>query len=239
MQSKKIFWGLFFILAAVYVVVSKLGMLPDIGAFKILLTVLMLCLMAEGIRRVNFYEILLPAALIVVFYDDMLGISKQLTPWTILVAALFASIGLSMLFHKKRKGSEGRGIAVEYTQQKGTAGAGGGQSDGERIRFENNFGSAIRYINSDNFREAHVENNFGTLSVYLDNAMVQGGEAYVDVENNFGETNLYIPKEWQVTNDLDHAFGAVNNKGKCVGSSTTVLYLRGSANFGVINIYYI
>lgn len=238
MQSKKIFWGLFFILAAVYVVVSQLGMLPDIGVFRIILTVIMLSITVEGIRHVNFYEILIPLAFIAIFYDDILGITK-LTPWTVLVAAVFASIGLSMLFRRKRKGSDGRGIAMEYTQQKGNAGVGSGQCGGERIRFENNFGSAIRYINSDDFREAHIENNFGSLSVYFDNAMVQGGEAYVNVENNFGETNLYIPKEWHVTNDLEHAFGAVNNKGKCMGSSATVLYLKGSANFGVINIYYI
>ena len=29
MKSSKVFWGIFFILAAVYVVISKFGILPD------------------------------------------------------------------------------------------------------------------------------------------------------------------------------------------------------------------
>lgn len=39
MKSSKVFWGIFFILAAVYVVISKFGILPDIGVFSIILTV--------------------------------------------------------------------------------------------------------------------------------------------------------------------------------------------------------
>ena len=36
MKSSKVFWGIFFILAAVYVVISKFGILPDIGVFSII-----------------------------------------------------------------------------------------------------------------------------------------------------------------------------------------------------------
>ena len=44
MKSSKVFWGIFFILAAVYVVISKFGILPDIGVFSIILTVFFLWL---------------------------------------------------------------------------------------------------------------------------------------------------------------------------------------------------
>ena len=54
MKSSKVFWGIFFILAAVYVVISKFGILPDIGVFSIILTVFFLWLFVEGIRNVNF-----------------------------------------------------------------------------------------------------------------------------------------------------------------------------------------
>ena len=53
MKSSKVFWGIFFILAAVYVVISKFGILPDIGVFSIILTVFFLWLFVEGIRNVN------------------------------------------------------------------------------------------------------------------------------------------------------------------------------------------
>lgn len=233
MKGKKIFWGVFFILAAVYVVVSKLGMLPDIGTFKILLSAFLIALAIDGIRYLRFFELLFPLAFIGILYDEALGITA-LTPWTLLWAAFFGSIGLSLLFRGKKKKS---GVSFEISGD--GAGSSTEQCSGERIRCENNFGSAIRYINSDNFISASLENNFGNMSVYFDNAIVQGGSASVNVENNFGETNLYIPKEWKVNNNVSRSFGGVNEKGKNTGTSNTVVFINGQTDFGVINLIYI
>ena len=95
MKSSKVFWGIFFILAAVYVVISKFGILPDIGVFSIILSVFFLWLFVEGIRNVNFWEILFSIAFICIIYDEPLGITA-LTPWTVLGAAFLGSIGLSL-----------------------------------------------------------------------------------------------------------------------------------------------
>ena len=86
-NSGKILWGLFFILAAVYVVVSKLWIMPEISVFSVLLTVFFIWLFLNGIRNVNFWEILFSIAFICIIYDDWLGITA-LTPWTVLGAAL-------------------------------------------------------------------------------------------------------------------------------------------------------
>ena len=235
MKSSKVFWGLFFILAAVYVIVSKFGILPDVGVFSILITVFLIWMLIEGIKNVDFFGILFSIAFLCIVYDEPLGITA-LTPWTVLVAALLGSIGLSMIFgnYKKKKRLE---QMSNYSG--GYAGSSSEQCTGEQLRVENNFGSAIRYINSDNFRSAQIENNFGSLSVYFDNAIIQSGSAVVNVENNFGETNLYIPKEWQINNQLDRSFGGINEVGRSVGSSSTILMINGSANFGAINIHYI
>lgn len=84
-NSGKILWGLFFILAAVYVVVSKLWITPEISVFSVLLTVFFIWLFLNGIRNVNFWEILFSIAFICIIYDDWLGITA-LTPWTVLGA---------------------------------------------------------------------------------------------------------------------------------------------------------
>lgn len=233
MKKSKIFWGLFFILAAVYVVISKLGILPDVGVFNILFTVFLIWMLIEGIRRISFYEILFSIAFFCIVYKEALPI-PTLSSWTILAAALLGSIGLSMLF-----GDLGKKRRIEEMERMGFAGSDSAQCMGEQLKIENSFGSAIRYINSDNFKNAQIENNFGALAVYFDNAMIQDGSAAVNVENNFGETNLYIPKEWQVNNNLERAFGAINQSGTYMGNSSTVLYMNGSANFGAINIHYV
>lgn len=235
MKSSKILWGGLFILAAIYIVVSKFGVVPDIGMFRIGITVFLVWMFIEGIRNIDFFGILFSVAFLCIVYDRQLGIT-ELTPWTVLGAALFGSIGLSMIFGNYKKKSR---LQKMQNASGGYAGSSSEQCTGEQLRVENNFGSAMRYINSDNFQNAQIENNFGTLSVYFDNAIVQGGSAMVNVENNFGETNLYIPKEWQIRNNLERSFGAINEIGRYVGSSNTVLFLNGSANFGAINIHYI
>ena len=218
-NSGKILWGLFFILAAVYVVVSKLWIMPEISVFSVLLTVFFIWLFLNGIRNVNFWEILFPIAFICIIYDDWLGITA-LTPWTVLGAALLGSIGLSLIF--KKKSGHSPSISFEF------------DSDSD-----NEDGTAIKYVNSDNLCMADVDNSFGSLTVYFDNAIIQSGSAKIKVDNSFGETNLYIPKEWKTENNLGQAFGSVKTYGVCEGSSNNTLKLKGETSFGEINIYYI
>ena len=145
-NSGKILWGLFFILAAVYVVVSKLWIMPEISVFSVLLTVFFIWLFLNGIRNVNFWEILFSIAFICIIYDDWLGITA-LTPWTVLGAALLGSIGLSLIF--KKKSGHSPSISFEFDSDSDNE---DGKYIGENIKIDNNFGTAIKYVNSDNWR---------------------------------------------------------------------------------------
>ena len=234
-DKSKILWGIIFILAAVYMLAGQFGILPDISIVRIVFTILLAWVAIQGICKWNFYEIFIPLAILYVMYDEILGTPK-ISLWPALGTAVLCSIGFSLLFNgigKKKKY-----VNVESSQS-AFSGDSSEQCHGEQIRVENNFGTAIRYINSDNFKGAELENNFGSLSVYFDNAVIQTGSAFVNVDNNFGETNLYVPKEWKVENQLNHSFGNVSTKGRCEGTSNTVFYINGSADFGTITIYYI
>ena len=167
------------------------------------------------------------------FLDDWLGITA-LTPWTVLGAALLGSIGLSLIF--KKKSGHSPSISFEFDSDSDNE---DGKYIGENIKIDNNFGTAIKYVNSDNFCMADVDNSFGSLTVYFDNAIIQSGSAKIKVDNSFGETNLYIPKEWKTENNLGQAFGSVKIHGVCEGSSNNTLKLKGETSFGEINIYYI
>ncbi len=237
MRKRKIFWGIFFIVMAMIVIASKIGVLPDVGVFSLLATVFLIWMAADGVRHRNFFEMIFAAAFLYIIYDKPLEI-EVLTPWTVLAVALMFSIGLSLLFGGKRE--KKHSIEFEWGSE-GFRGIGNSseQCSGEQIRCGNTFGSAIRYIHSDNFCKANLENNFGSLTIYFDNAIIQGETAIVKVDNNFGETNLYIPKEWKVHNELDHVCGNINEHGKCMGTSSAELRLKGETNFGNIEIYYV
>lgn len=77
------------------------------------------------------------------------------------------------------------------------------------------------------------------MTIYFDNAVIQGGTATVRVENNFGDTALYIPGEWSVENELEHVFGSINEHGRSLGTGSAHLRLEGDTNFGNIEIYYV
>lgn len=233
-NSGKILWGIFFILAAVYVIVSKFVKLPDISVFSIILTILFASVLVEGIRKLDFWRILFPIAFICIIYAKPLGIT-ELVPWTVLGAALLGSIGLSMIFKKKSSW----GCSSGNEEGRAISSSGNEQCSGEHIWIKNSFGSGIKYISSDNFCNAELENSFGSLTVYFDNAVIQGECAYVNLENSFGETELYIPKEWNTVNQLERSFGSVSEEGMPQRTSVSTLYLRGEASFGSIVIHYI
>ena len=235
MKKQKIFWGIFFIVAALLIIISKLGLMPDVGVFSIFATIVLLWMLIQGLKHINFYEIMFAIAFLCIIYDEPLGI-EALTPWSVLAAALLFSIGLSMLFHGKRKYHHHINIAGKSHSAFGESSE---QFSDEHLICENNFSAAIRYVNSDNFRDAHLENNFGSLTVYFDNAIIQGGSAQVSIENNFGATALYIPKEWKVVKNLEHSFGNIDEYGASVGNSDTTLYIQGETNFGHIELHYV
>ena len=239
MKKKNKFWGIFFMLAAVAIIASKLGFLPDVGVFPILATAFWIWVLAESLRHRKYYGIVFSVAFLCIIYDKPLGL-EALTPWPVLAAALLFTVGLSLIFGSKKKHKE---ILFQWDTKSGRNKEESSNStyhcDGECIFCENNFGSAIRYINSDNFHKAHLENNFGEMKVYFDNAIIQSDAAYVDIDNNFGETILYIPKEWKVQVKVSPMFGNFDEYGTPVGSSSATLYVRGEANFGHISIYYV
>ena len=237
MKHTRDLWGMFFILAAVYLVISQMGFVPKVGVFSIILTVFMIWMFIEGVRRVNFFEMLFVVAFVLIIYDKPLGITAY-TPWTVLGAALLLSIGLSMIFRGEKK----KHWSVNIGDGDTTFSAGSSderREDGERIHCENNFGSAIRYINSDNFCEADLENNFGSLAVYFDNAVIQNPVAYVKIDNNFGETKLYLPRSWRVEEQIDRSCGSVVYHGKNEATSQAVLRVEGDTSFGAIQIYFV
>ena len=100
-NRNNIFWGIIFLLAAVFLLVGKLGYLGGISLFSILFTVVLVAILLKSIPSVNFAGILFPLAFLCILYDKQLHI-EALTPWTVLGVALLGTIGLQILFRKNR-----------------------------------------------------------------------------------------------------------------------------------------
>lgn len=234
----KLFWGVFFVAGAAMLILSKLGTLPEMSFVSIVFTIIFAWTFIKGLFTLNFFEILFSAAFLACIYDDALGITA-LTPWTLLGAALLGSIGLSILFPGKRRFHffhRGRSDdSVSYAEDIIDV------PDNETIHLENSFGASIKYINSQHFRSARLETSFGEMKVYYDNAFTTEKQVYTKIDVAFGNMVLYVPKTWQVINNIDCSFGAVNIKNQksyTPQEDAPVLVITGSVAFGVAEIIY-
>lgn len=236
-KKEKIFWGVFLILAAAFLVVGKLGFLQELGLWTILFAVFWAAVLIKGVIKLSFGEILFSIAFLCILFDEQLGI-EALTPWTVLAAALLGTIGLNLLFRRRKHYYGGRhketviGDNVEFGDVVSF-------SQGEEVRCECSFGSATKYIDSADFRYAFLECSFGAMKVYFDRAVIPSGHGTVELDVSFSGVELYVPREWTVVNSVDTAFGGVDEKGRNQSEGTPVLTLSGEVNFSGVTVIYV
>lgn len=229
MKKEKIFWGLLFIFAGIFLIVSKLGLITDVNVFSFILTVFLVACMIKSVRHLSFAGILFPAAFLCIIYAEPLGIT-EITPWPVLGAALFGSIGLSIIFHNKHR-------YVHFKEEKFSDVI--DHQDGNSFKFETSFGSSIKYVNADDFSYADLDSSFGAMKVYFDNAVIQSGNAVINLEVSFAGVELFIPRSWNVINKANVSFGAIEEKNRSQTSGSPVVTLTGEVSFAGVTIYYV
>ncbi len=232
-RGKNIFWGILFVLAAAALLVGQLGYLENFGFWTILFTIGLIGFLVDGIFHRSFGMILFSLAFLAILHDKLLGI-EALTPWPVLGAAFLGTIGLNIIFPKAQKWKkyvqknfgESSKDAVEY-------------ADGEQVHFECTFGEAVKYVTGRELSFVRLENAFGSLSVYFDNAGLKNGMAAVDVDCSFGCIVLYVPSDWRVNLSVTGTFGGVNEKGKCNPNGENCIQVGGEVAFGAVEVRYI
>lgn len=248
MKRDNIFWGVCFVLGAILLIGSRLWGDYDIGIFKVMVTIICVAIIIRGVPALNFWEILLPIAMLCTLYHEELYLTG-LTPWTLFGAAILGSIGLELLFKDKRSRRQhywrrinGDEQSAEYRQagqEAQSAGTAQGVSyTGEYIRLSNHFSGSTKYINTDKLKNAYFDNSFGSLEIYFDNAMIQG-MADIVADVSFGELVLHIPRTWYFENNVKVFFGSVDEKGRCQSTGAPVIKVSGNVSFGSLVIHYI
>lgn len=223
------FWGIFFIVAAVFLIIGKLDIFANFSIFKLIITVFLAAWFLQSLGKRDFGGILFSLAFLCILYDNFLGI-ESLTPWTVLGAAAFGSIGLSFLFKK--------------TPQSHTYSRPAHVNNADNISqgvftFSNSFGESVKYVNSDDFIQADINTSFGDSKIYFDDAIIQNGEAHINLNVKFGNIDLFFPKTWNVINQATASLGEIReNNCSCSNGSPTVI-LSGQVSLGCATITYI
>jgi predicted membrane protein len=232
MKKEKVFWGILFVLMGVFLIISKLGYFANVNVISLLLTAFLVAVIGKSLVRLNFAGVLFPIAFICIIYDKQLGITN-ITPWTVLIAALLGSIGLSMIFHKHTKCVNFKFDSEDSKFEKIDV------EDESHVRVKNSFGSTIKYINTDNFEQADFNCSFGAMKVYFDKAIMSKDNALVRINASFSGIELYVPKTWNIEDKTNAVFGAVDEKNRNNQITTNTLTLVGDIKFSGVEIIYI
>ncbi|KRN98747.1 LiaF transmembrane domain-containing protein [Companilactobacillus kimchiensis] len=242
-----IFWGLFLLLSAAILVVSQMHLITyTFGFWTIIVTIMLVAVLIKSLVYFAIPGTVFSLAFLAILYAKPLGITA-LVPWTILGAALLISIGLSMIFRPliaRHRPWMNKKYYRGYSWHHGRNFNGNGDPDVKTVNDSDvdvyvKMGSSIRYVKSENFKEANIDVSMGDAKVYFENVTVEG-TAVINVNASLGGIELYIPKTWNVVKELDNNMGGVSEVGfSDVTVDSPVVTIRGLVSLSGLKISYI
>jgi len=239
-NNRNWFWGIFFLLAGVFVIASQLGSFGKLGVWSILGTILLVSLIVHSLIEQNFIAMFLPVAFLYMIYRQPLDL-PNVSPWILVLAALLTGIGCNILFRPFPKRWE------HHTHKNGYCGDTNGRCSETAGIDDNNpyikvsFSEASRYLHADALKSAQFFVSFGSLEVFFDQATLcpEGAEVYLDC--SFGAIKLYIPKSWKVIDKTHVSLGGMENDIRMAhpAEDAPCLTLSGRVSLGGVEIQYI
>lgn len=224
-------------MAAIFVIACQVGAFVNIGFWSIGATVLLAAVFVSSLVDLNFFGVFLSLALLYLIYQKPLHL-MDINFWLLLLAAVLASIGFSMIFrprwhhHDWHEHCTGTDCFNNKSEE---------NIDGNDVYIKTSFSESCKYLHSDSLKSAHIASSFGKLSVYFDQVQLSPEGAEVCVESSFGEMTLYLPRNWRVIDHVHAGFGSVDNdmRNAPLDANAPTLTIAGSVSFGNLEIHYV
>ena len=238
-ENNSVFVGALFIVAAILIVLNRLGYTMGIGIFEIVCSVVLVACLLNSIVKLSFSGMIFSVAFLLIIWAGPLGIPAVLIPWPLIFVAALSSIGLNLMFKNNIAYKSLKTKQNAYSKRNTRFSENVGDVEGDYVNENNTFGGTTRYIKSQNLMHMDLSNSFGELKVYLDNADIKANIATIVVNNSFGETCLYIPRHWKVESHLICSFGHVSEDGYSQGEVGPTVVIEGKVSFGELRIIYV
>ena len=232
MKTWKIFWGLGFVLAALFILLDAVGVITPfldvvggVTAVQLVGALGLIAFIISSIIKLKFYKIFIPLALIFMAFEDniafVLGLEDDniIGNWRLFWCAVLLSVGVSILTPKSRS------LNFRVTK-KGTS------------KKTHAIGSSTRYIDCSDFVEEYLSNNLGETVIHFENEASFTSGAILNIENKLGEVVVYVPEQWNVKLNISSKLGDVEQKGKGSADGPT-LVINGTNELGEIVIMFI
>lgn len=239
-DTGRVVWGVGFIAAAAFIVLSQLGLISkEFNIWTIAVAFLCVALFVSGVAKRSFGAIFFSIGMAWMSFGQLIGLPK-VELWTMILIVVFLSIGFGMIFPKKHRANrEDKWEAYENENEVGEYQKVKEYEQNGYVDCANTFGSLAKYINSPDFRGGRFSNAFGELKIYLDQAKICNGPVNVEVANSFGSVELYIPREWTVVQDVSVFAGNCVEKNRSLGVDGPIVNVTGNVSFGEVSIIYV
>ena len=250
-RNRNWMWGILMLLAAAFIVLTQLGLFVELGLRSVVAAVLAVMLLVSCItqRSLTMLPFVIALAYIVLRNQALV---PHVSTWAVLLAAALVCAGMSLLF--PQRSSRGKVVIGgffsdgedddwdEYNK--------GGRRERARTKMGGidnnpiinvNFGSVSRYIHADQLETVQLSCNFGGMEIYLDQAELSPSGATVHLDCKFGGIDLFVPRHWQVDEQISCILGGVdiNSRMATPTENAPQLTVTGSVMFGGVDIRYI
>ncbi|MDL2258766.1 hypothetical protein LJC42_06400 [Eubacteriales bacterium OttesenSCG-928-K08] len=235
-NSKNWLWGLFFLCAAGVILISQFGLFAGaffegISVFKIIVGILLIGMLIVSIYHAEFFGIFLALGLIYVLFAGHIGL-PYISVWTMLAVVVFLSIGFHLIFGKRLHKFRHHSSEKMFEESAQTI-----TDDSTCARVS--FGASSKYLHVQGLKRARLECSFGALQVYFDETTLDPDGAVVEFNCSFAGVELYIPRTWQVINNINSSIGGVDLPRNMRDEYEGKLTLVGDLKFGGIEIVYV
>lgn len=235
---KNILGGLLLLVFAGLIYADATGKIGGLNLWSWFFT---FCFSAETFNALNkrdIDEVCFSLGILVIIWREQLGIGN-LSIWTLLGITLLVSIGVSLLlrpFTKRHKPH----VSFAFSRE-GAVAADADATDADAdITINTHMSSTTRYVRATNFQSADIQVNLGTVKVFFDQATITDGPARININGNIGEVELYLPRNWQVDNQLSTFIGEINFSEKHrENADGPIVILSGNLHIGDVDVHYL
>jgi len=243
MKFKRFFWGLAFILAAAWLIASKVFDIGiDISPWKLLGGIALLYVFIESLMSFSIFGILVSLAGLYWLFAKYLNLI-EVPAAPLIGAVILLSVGICILtgFGKKHRrhyhiqhdcGDGKNKFAIDESKD----------MDGDDVFRRLSCGKSEIYLHSKSLKKAEFGVFAGDMHVHFEDAQLDPGGTPVIIDCVMGSLKLYIPKTWQVKIDIEVVIGTSEEKNKHEAqpdSQAPLLSVTGNVRMGAAEIIYV
>lgn len=234
MKNRNWFWGVFFLLSAIFVILSQVWFFLGISVISILVSVFLAALAISSLLRLEYFGTFIPLSILYIIYSKPLKLF-YISPWLLISSALLISISFSLLFPKRKKHK----VHFYYGTEKINKVRENIDNNNPYVKV--NLNSASKYVHSENLQGGQFISKLGVLDVYFDQVKLSSDGATLYIDCNLGSINLYIPKDWRLVENINSYLGEIiyHNDHTSISGNAPKVTLTGKVVLGDVKIFYI